>query len=69
MRERREGGRGKGACVYDQKRLAVIHVGQRAHVSGCTYVPLREGKDISEIICNNLEDKFIIEITIINKMN
>ena len=69
MRERREGGRGKGVCVCDQKISAVINVGQRAHVGGCTYVPLREGKDISEIICNNLEDKFIIEITIINIMN
>ena len=64
MRERREGG-GKVSVL-----LAVIHVGQRAHVIYvCAYVPLREGKDISEIICNNLEDKFTIEISIINQMN
>ena len=63
MRERREGG-GKVSVL-----LAVIHVGQRAHVCGCIYVPLREGKDISEIICDNLEDKFTIEISITNKMN
>ena len=66
---KREEGMGEKECVFVADRCCHIRrTAAFARVRGCTYVPLREGKNIPKVICNDLENWDNFQINTINQI-